>query len=187
MTEARPSKPKRERKPMPPGREARPPRPARGPALVVTLAEPSAGRGIVVASWIGTALLTVTAAAGAIAPHPLAVPALVVALLMFFGGMGAFAWAYIVAVGRSRESEISLGGLFGLAGSAPGSVRVKLFGSLAAEVVVAVATAASRPDSTLSFGILAVMWGLGLIGLWGAKYGAFPPRQAGPSRRRPAA
>lgn len=183
MTEARPSKPKRERKPMPPGREARPPRPARGPALVVTLAEPSAGRGIVVASWIGTALLTVTAAAGAIAPHTLAVPALVVALLMFFGGIGAFAWAYLIAVRRSRESEISLSGVFGLAGSAPGPVRVKLFGAFGAQVVVAVATAAARPYSALSFGILAVMWGLGLIGLWGARYGAFPPREPTPAAK----
>jgi hypothetical protein len=142
---------------------------------------------MVLASWIGTGLLTLTAVAAAIAPHTLAVPALVVALLMFFGGMGAFAWAYLIAVGRSRESEISLSGVFALAGSAPSSVRVQLFGSFGAQVVVAVATAAARPYSTLSFGILAVMWGLGLIGLWGAKYGAFPPRQPAPAAKdRPA-
>jgi hypothetical protein len=177
------TKPKRPRKPMPPGREARPPRADRGPRPVVALAEPSAGRGIVLASWIGTGLLTVTAAAGAIAPHTLAVPALVVALVMFFGGIGAFAWAYFIAIGRSRESDISLSGVYGLAGSAPGAVRAKLFGAFGAQVVVAVATAATRPYSTLSFGILAVMWGLGLIGLWGAKYGAFPPRAPTPAAK----
>jgi hypothetical protein len=181
MSDGRGSKPKRPRKPMPPGREARPPRPDRGPRPAVALAEPTAGRGIVVASWVGTGLLTVTAVAGAIAPHTLGVPALVVALLMFFGGIGAFAWAYLVAIGRSRESEITLGGVFGLAGSAPGAVRVRLFAAFGAQVVVAVATAAARPYSSLSFEILAVMWGLGMIGLWGAKYGAFPPRQPGPA------
>ena len=183
MSDGRTSKPKRPRKPMPPGREARPPRPDRAPRPVVAMAEPSAGRGIVVASWVGTGLLTVTAVAGAIAPHTLGVPALVVALLMFFGGIGAFAWAYLIAIGRSRESEISLGGVFGLAGSAPSSVRVRLFGSLGAQVAVALATAASRPYSSLSFGVLAVMWGLGMIGLWGARYGAFPPRQPAPAAK----
>jgi len=153
---------------MPPGREARPPRPARAERPEITLAGPSAGRRIVVASWIGTALLAVTAVAGDIAPHTLDVPALVVALAMFFGGIGAFVWAYLVAVGRSRESEIGLSGVYGLAGSAPRAVQIRLFGSFGAEVVVAIATAAVRPYSTLSFGVLAVMWGLGLVGLWGA-------------------
>jgi hypothetical protein len=185
---AKAGKPKRERKPMPPGREARASRPERGPRPEVTLADPSTGRGIVVASWSATVLLAVTAVAGAVAPHTLAVPALVVALAMFFAGIGAFLWAYLIAVGRSRESEIGLGGVFGLAGSAPGAVRATLFGSLAAQAVVAVVTAAVRPYSTLSFGILGVMWGLGLVGLWGAKYGAFPPRQpdTGTRRRRAA-
>ena len=62
-------------------------------------------------------------------------------------------------------------------------MRVRLFGALGAQVVVAVATAAARPYSSLSFGILAVMWGLGMIGLWGARYGAFQPRQPAPAAK----
>jgi hypothetical protein len=184
MPPGREGRPPTTRKAMPAGREARPPRAGRAPHPDVTFADPSAGRGIVVASWTGTALLAATALAGDIAPHTLEVPALVVAVAMFLGGIGAFFWAYGVAIGRSRESEIGLAGVFGLAGSAPDAVRIRLFGALGVQIAVAVATAAVRLYSTLSFGILAVMWGLGLAGLWGAKYGAFPPRRPEEERRR---
>jgi hypothetical protein len=43
---------------------------------------------------------------------------------------------------------------------------------------VAVATAAARPFSSLAFGILAPMFGLALLALWGAVHGRFPPRVA---------
>jgi hypothetical protein len=194
------SKPKRQRKPMPPGREARAPRartpmppgrearasPGAPPRPDVVLADPRAGRRIVQASWCGTALLAVTSVAGAIDPHPLGVPALIVAVGLFFGGIVAFFAAYVVAIGRSRESEIGIAAVFGLAGSAPREVQVQLYASLAVSIVVAVATAAARLHSVLAFGILATMWPLGMIGLWGARYGAFPPRQPapGPGRRR---
>jgi hypothetical protein len=172
----------REHKPMPPGREARPPRPAR-PEVPDT----GAGRSIVVASWAGTGALAVTAVPAAVAPHAFEVLALVIALALFAGGTATFLWAYAIAIGRSRDEEVSVAGLYGLAGTAPPTVRVRLFGALAAQAVVSVATASARLYSSLSFGILAVLWGLGLIGLWGAKHGTFPPRRdAGrpPGRRR---
>lgn len=180
----RESREKRPRAPMPPGREARPPRPARAK---VTLADADTGAAIVRASYIGTAALVVTGVAAAVAPHPFEVPALVVALALFFAGTGAFIWAYFVAIGRSRTDEMSLAGIYGLAGSTPGPVRVRLFVSIAVEAAVAVGTASARLYSTLSFGILAVMWGLGMAGLWGARHGAFPPREPvnRRSRRRP--
>jgi len=210
MTSARP---RRERKPMPPGREARPPRerkpmppgreaPAAGagraagdaaeggtaterpPRAQPELAAPGAGRAIVAASWWGTALLVVTAVAGAIDPHPLDVAALVVAVAMFVGGIVAFFAAYVIAIGRSRESEIAIGAVFGLAGSAPRSVQARLYASLAVEIAVSVSTAAARPHSVLAFGILANMWGLGMIALWGARHGVFPPRKPPAVRRR---
>ena len=64
-------------------------------------------------------------------------------------------------------------------------------GALGIQVVVAVATAISRTTtdgkagSTLAFGVLAPMMGLGLNGLWGATYGAFAPRQFGDSDEVP--
>jgi hypothetical protein len=178
-------KPRRERRPMPPGREALPKR-ERTPRVRpgITLAGPAAGHRIVAASWWGTALLVVTASAGALRPHPLEVPAVIVALGLFFGGIVAFSVAYVVAIGRSRESEIGIAAVFGLAGAAPREVQVRLYASLAVEVVAAVGTAAARIRSVLAFGILGVMWGLGMIALWGAEHGAFPPRRATPERRR---
>jgi len=179
---ATPKKPKKPKKPMPPGREARVPRPAGRTPPPVSLADPSTGRTIVVASWAGTAVLAVSAIAADIAPHPLETPALVVALGLFFGGIVAFMSAYAIAIGRSREDEISLLGVYGLSGSTPAPVKAHLFGSFAVEVLVAVVTASTRLYSTLSFGILGMLWGLGLAGLWGARHGVFPPRP--PDRRR---
>jgi len=172
MPPGREAAPRKNRAAMPPGREAAPTR-AR-PA--VAFADPSAGRRIALASYAGTGLLLATTLLAVAAPGSLDAPALVVALAMFFGGIGAFAAAYVVAVGRSRELDIGLAGLYGLSGSAPTPVRVRLFGSLGVEVVVAVAGAAIRPATSLAFGILAPMWGLGVAGLWGARHGAFPAR-----------
>jgi len=182
-------RPQRARKPMPPGREALPRRAdvasaRRAARPGVTLAEPTAGRAIVTASWAGTAALAVTACAADAVPHPFETPALIVALALFFAGIVVFFWAYLIAIGRSREHAIGLAGVFGLSGSAPPAVRVRLLGSVAAQLAVAIATASVRLYSSLSFGLLAVMWGLGLTGLWGARHGAFPPRPADTERRR---
>ena len=53
-----------------------------------------------------------------------------------------------------------------------------MMASLAAEVVVALATASARPFTSLAFGILAPVFALGLAGLWGARFGTFGPRSA---------
>jgi hypothetical protein len=152
----------------------------------------SAGR-IVRASWVGSALFTVTAILAAVAPDPFAPLAVGVALLLFAAGVVAFVWAYAVAVGRSRTDLIGMGGLFFLAGSAPRSVQRSLVGSLVLETVVAVGTAsvwllasghfAKSTVNPLAFGVLAPMYGLGLTGLWGARFGTFPPRPPDPGRR----
>jgi hypothetical protein len=134
------------------------------------------GRSIIRASWAGAAALAVTSALAVADPSNLAAPALVVSLAMFFVGTGIFAWAYFVAIGRSREYEISVAGVFGLSESAPKRVRVQLFGSVVATTGIAIAAIAARPKSSLAFGFLAVMWALGLTGLWGARHGVFRPR-----------
>ncbi len=134
------------------------------------------------ASWIGTAALTVTAV-GDVATPVFKWPAFAIAIAMFAVGTGIFIAALVVAAGRSRESEIGMGGLFFLQGSAPRGVQVHLLGSLAVEVVVALATAAAKPYTALAFGILAPVYGLGLAGLWAARNGTFPARVIRPSRR----
>jgi hypothetical protein len=129
-------------------------------------------------SWIGTAVFVLTASGATVSPSTLDIPALVVALALFFAGLGGFALAYFVAVGRSRHDEIAITGLFFLSGSAPRRVRRQLFGALGAEVVVALVTVAIRPFTSLAFGTLVPLYGLALAGLWAARHGTFPPRSA---------
>lgn len=134
------------------------------------------GAGIVRASLAGTGLFALTAGLAAAVPDA-DVTALVVALALFLGGTAVFAVALVQAAGRSRRDELTMAGLFYL-DTAPARVRRLLLGSLAVEVVVALATAAARPNTTLAFGILAPMWGQALAGLWGARHGPFPPRRS---------
>jgi hypothetical protein len=136
---------------------------------------PAASR-IVQASIAGTVVFAVTAVPAAIAPDAFVGVAVIVSMVLFALGLVAFAWAYGVAVGRSRTDLIGIGGLFFLAGSAPRSVQRRLIGSLVAEIVIAVATASTRVYTPLAFGVLVPMYGLGLMGLWGARFGTFPPR-----------
>lgn len=140
------------------------------------------GAGVVKASWAGTAALA--AAAGlAVAAKDARGVMLVVSLVLFAGGSVAFVLALLRAADRSRREELFLAGLFFLSG-APPAVRRHLLGSLAVEVVVALAAAGARPYTSVAFGVLAPMWGEGLAGLWGARYGTFPPRA--PGREAPA-
>jgi hypothetical protein len=51
------------------------------------------------------------------------------------------------------------------------------------EVIVAFGTAAARPYTIAATAILAPVYGLGLCGLWAARYGTFPPRRPAPKRK----
>ena len=139
------------------------------------------GQAIVRVSWAGTAAVAITAIPAAAADSWMG-QAVAVDLLLFVGGIAIFLWAYGIAVGRSRENEIGIGGLYFLQGTAPADVRNQLLGSLAAQTVIALATAGLRPFTPLAFGILVPVWGLGLSGFWGARYGTFGPRV--PTQRR---
>jgi hypothetical protein len=141
---------------------------------------PHEGGELVNAAWAGTGVFAATAIGAAVVPDILRIPALVVALTLFALGCVAFLWGFAVAVGRSRTDEIGIGGLFFLAGdTAPAVVRRRLLTALAIQVVVAFATAAVRPFTSLAFGILVPVFGLGVTGLWGARHGTFPRRRAG--------
>ena len=134
------------------------------------------GVGIIKASWAGTAVFTIVAVIATIDPDTLGVPAVIVSLVLFTAGTVAMFWAFLIAVQRSRTDAIGMGGLYFGAGSAPKSVQRNLMGSLAAQIVVAVATASIRVFTSLAFGILVPVWGLGLAGLWCARHGEFAPR-----------
>ena len=146
--------------------------------------EPLPGTAIVNASWGGTGVYTALAVLGAIAPDTFAVPAAVVSVVLFLVGCVVFLVAYWRAVQRSRTDLIGIGGLYFLAGSAPRAAQVPLLSSLALEVVVAIVTSSIRLYTPLAFGFLVPVYGLGLCGLWGARYGTFPPRPAPAAKGR---
>lgn len=140
---------------------------------------------IVRADLIGTALFVVSATlAAAVFTSQLRLVGVIVALALFACGVFAFLWSYWTAVQRSRTDNIAVAQLYFLAGgSTPARVKRLMNGALAVQAVVALATAIARSTtngragSTLAFGILVPMFGLGLNGLWCAKHGTFAPRQ----------
>ena len=101
------------------------------------------------------------------------VPAIVVALGLFAISLGVWCWAFAVALARTtRGDDVVVASMFLVQGPAPKRVRVQLFGSLAVCVAVTAVTALAEP-----FGVLVPMLPLGLLGLWGARHGVFPPRR----------
>jgi hypothetical protein len=143
---------------------------------MIGLDDDTPGRRLVAASWWGTGAFTATAVPGAVSPDLFGVPAVAVAIALFAAGSVAMFWAFLVAVQRSRTDLIGIGGIYFLVGSAPAGVQRHLMASLAVEVVVALVTASIRVFTSLAFGILVPVWGLGLAGLWGARYGTFAAR-----------
>lgn len=107
----------------------------------------------------------------------------VVDMSLFAIGVGAFLLGFFGAVQRSRTEEISVATLFFLTGGvAERRVMWWMNGCLAVQVVVGIAAAGvrgstdGRPGSTLAFGVLVGMLGLGLNGWWAAREGRFPGR-----------
>jgi hypothetical protein len=148
-------------------------------AEVPPIPDDGTGEGIVVFDRWATIVFAVVSAAAAAVPDPLEYVSVPVDLAMFAVGCGAFLWAYAVAVGRSRYEALTMAGVF-FPGPTVGPARVTrtLRLLLAVQIVVAVAAAAVRPFTALAFSVLAPMLGLGLMALWGARHGRFPPRSA---------
>ena len=130
---------------------------------------------IVRASWAGTAVFVVTSVTAVLVEDARPV-AVTVALALFVAGTVAFVVALARGIARSRVEEITLPGLFFLSGTAPADVRRHLLGAAITQTVVAFATAGARPYTSLAFGILVPIYGLGLAGLWGATRGTYAPR-----------
>lgn len=146
---------------------------------VATPARLRAGENLIRIALAGTALFIVTAST-AVFVKPIRAAAMVVAGTLFFVGIAAFFAAYFRAVARSRGEVLGVGGIYFLSGSAPRAVQIKLLGAVAAQSAVGLATASLRPYTSLAFGMLVPMFGVGIAGLWGALYGKYPER-LGPS------
>jgi nitrogen fixation-related uncharacterized protein len=137
-----------------------------------------AGEGLVRANVWATLVFAVVSVAAAVEPDPLEYLAVPVDVVLFVVGCSAFLWAYAVAIGRSRYDDLTMAGVFFLSDRvAPARVTRAFRLLLAAQVVVAVATAAARPYTALAFGVLVPVLGLGLMALWGARHGAFPVKR----------
>lgn len=133
---------------------------------------PAPGRSIEAASWAGNVVFAATAIPAAVGVAGLEDLAIVVCLGLFFGSLGVWTWALAAAFVRSaRGDEVAVTTLFLLEGPVPRRARRSLYGAVAVALAITAATAASDP-----FGVLVPMYSLGLVGLWGARHGAFPPR-----------
>lgn len=149
------------------------------------------GMNIVRVNVVGTALFAVSAVVAAVIFEGTAkTQGVAVALGLFTVGIAAFIWGYWTAVQRSREEEISVAELYFLLGKAiPKRIKIIMHSCLAAQCIVALATALARPNtlengaenssrgSTLAFGVLVPVLGLGLNGLWAATHGTFGQRR----------
>ena len=150
----------------------------------------TAGRVVVRANIALTSIFMVTSLVAALSfRQPWKSVSVVVDIVCFSVGVFAFLWGYWNAVQRSREEEIGVAALYFLMdGIAPRPVSLRMNTLLATQLVWAIGTALSRgstdgkPGSTLAFGVLVPMMGLGLNGLWGAFHGTFAPRQTGKRR-----
>jgi hypothetical protein len=135
------------------------------------------GDGLVNLAFAGTGALVGTSIAGAVLPDTFGIVHAILSTLLFAVGTGALLWAYALGVSRSRTVVVTLSGLFFLSGgAAPPDTRRRLRIALAVEVVVVVAAAAIRPFTEVAFGILAPMFGLGLMAMWGGRFGSFPAK-----------
>ncbi len=108
----------------------------------------------------------------------------VVDLVLFSIGVAAFIWGYFSAVQRSRVDEISVASLYFLSGQvAAKQVQKIMNGCLIAQLVIGLAGAIARSTtdgkagSTLAFGVMVPLLGLGLNGLWASQFGTFTPRE----------
>ena len=128
-------------------------------------------------SWAGTSVYTALALAGTIVPDWFAIPTAVVSGVLFAIGCVVFLWAYALAVSRSRTDAIGIGGLYFLVGTAPPEPAFRLRLSFGIEVAAAIVSASIRPFTPMAFGFLVPVYGLGMMGLWGARHGTFEPRR----------
>jgi hypothetical protein len=143
----------------------------------VTAEAVAPGARLVQLDIVGTGLLVATSAAAAAAPDTFRYPHAGLSIVLFAIGTGTLLWAYLVGISRSRTDLVDIAGLFLLSGPvAPEPTRRTFRLALAIQVVAVVVAASIRPFTEVAFGVLAPMYGLGLMALWGARHGTFPAR-----------
>lgn len=123
---------------------------------------------------VGTlALVAVTLAASVLDGGAAGAANLAVSTVLFLGGCVAFGIGFVKAAGRSRTEVIDLAGLFYLTGSAPREVRRLMLGLWFAQIAVATVSVVTVSPP---FGVMAPVWGIGLLTLWSGYHGEFQKR-----------
>lgn len=151
---------------------------------------------IVRANVVGTCLFVISATVAAVVFDGFAKSqGVAISLGLFAVGVVAFGWSYWKAVQRSRFDVMSVTELYFLVGPFIDKKVARLMnGLLTLQVVVAVVTAllrsstpgtdgTSRPGSTLAFGVLVPVMGLGLNGVWSSHRARFPRRTSNEADR----
>ncbi len=108
----------------------------------------------------------------------------VVSGVLFAIGIATSLWAYTSALERSRTEEVGVANLFLLTGdTAPKDVKRAMTLALVVQVVAAFVgaiigvTGLEEGDlNALAFGVLVPMFGIGMNGVWAARYGSYGPR-----------
>lgn len=126
---------------------------------------------------LGTALLVLTSAGAVVRSDAFEIAHAALSCVLFTFGSVAFLWAYLLGLSRSRTEVVSMPGLFFLAGdAAPVAVRRRFRWALAVEVGAVLIAAFARPYTVVAFGILAPMYAMGLMAVWGGRHARFPAR-----------
>ena len=134
------------------------------------------GRDVLRLDVAGTvALAAVTVLASLWTSDAANVANLVVSAVLFVGGCVAFMVGFLRAVDRSRTEVVDLAGLFYLTGSAPQPVRRAFLGLWFAQIAIATVSVFTIDPP---FGVMAPLWGIGLLAVWGGRHGQFPARDA---------
>ncbi len=144
------------------------------------------GGGVVRLDLIGTAAFLIAVAVAVPLKSHRPVQFLIggVSMVLFAIGVVCTLWAYTRALDRSRVENVGVANLFLLTGStAPPAVKRTMSIALTVQVVAAVAGASfgvvglnKGQLNALAFGVLVPMFGIGMNGIWAARFGSYGPR-----------
>lgn len=100
-------------------------------------------------------------------------------IAVFLAGAALFAWAFLIAAGRSRREQVTVVGAFFLGEESIGKDdRRWAYRLLFVQSVIGLVAAAADPYTAMAFGVLVPMWGLGVVAFLGSAHGVFASRDS---------